>query len=303
MTARKSASKLDLNNKQITNLGEPQNGTDAARKVDVDTAHDNAISRDNHTGTQLSTTISDFDAAVRANRLDQMAAPTNPVGLGGNRLSSVGEPVSASDAATRGYVDSKLSEQVTSRVFKGVARVSSDSPVNIASPGATIDGITMDANDLVLLAGQTTGSQNGFYVYHGAASAMTRADNWDSDEDAKLGSYWVVTEGTHADSFALMTNDAPFVIGTSVLTLVHISATEGATAPYETDLGDGSATSFTCDHNLGTKAVNVVVVRNASPYDEIDVAILRPTANRVVIEPDDVWSAGQFHVTISKARG
>lgn len=35
--------------------------------------------RANHTGTQLASTISDFNTAVRTNRLDQMAAPTAPV--------------------------------------------------------------------------------------------------------------------------------------------------------------------------------------------------------------------------------
>lgn len=303
MTARISASKLDLNNKQAINVGEPENDTDAARKIDVDTAYDDAISRANHTGTQLSSTISDFATAVRANRLDQMATPTNPVGAGGQRLTSVGEPVAGSDAATRAFVESLLSSQVTGRPLKGVARVSASAPVNIAAPGAAIDGITLTADDKVLLSGQTAGSENGYWVYHGPASPMTRAENWDADEDAELGSYWVVTEGTHADSFALMTNDEPFVVGTSVLALVHIAATQGAVAPFEADLGDGSAVSFTCDHNLGTKAVTVAVFRNASPYDEITVAVLRPTVNRVVIEPDDVWSAGQFHVVISKARG
>lgn len=303
MTARLSASKLNLNDKPIINVGEPDNDTDAARKVDVDTAYAAAISRANHTGTQAASTIADFNTAVRANRLDQLAAPANPVGLAGNRLSSVGEPTSGTDAATKAYVDSKLSEQVTGRIFKGVARVSTTTPVDIAAPGATIDGITLDAGDTVLLSGQTTGTENGFWVFHGATSAMTRADNWASSGDADLGSYWVVREGSHGDSFALMTNDAPFVMGTSVLQLVHIAATAGAGGPFEADLGDGAATSFVCDHNLGTKAVTVTVFRNASPYDEIDVAVLRPTTNRVVIEPDDVWSAGQFHVVIAKARG
>jgi hypothetical protein len=62
--------------------------------------------RANHTGTQLALTISDFDASVRTNRLDQMAQPTMPVGFGGQPIQNVAAPVSPTDVATKGYVDS-----------------------------------------------------------------------------------------------------------------------------------------------------------------------------------------------------
>lgn len=51
--------------------------------------------------------ITDFTTAVRTNRLDQMAAPTGSVGMGSQLVTSVATPVNVSDAATKGYVDSK----------------------------------------------------------------------------------------------------------------------------------------------------------------------------------------------------
>jgi hypothetical protein len=51
--------------------------------------------------------ITDFNTTVRTNRLDQMAAPTGSVGMGSQLVTSVATPVNASDAATKGYVDSK----------------------------------------------------------------------------------------------------------------------------------------------------------------------------------------------------
>lgn len=45
----------------------------------VSTASTNDRARANHTGTQTASTISDFNTAVRTNRLDQMANPTGPV--------------------------------------------------------------------------------------------------------------------------------------------------------------------------------------------------------------------------------
>jgi hypothetical protein len=54
-------------------------------------------------------------------------------------------------------------------------RAASMTNVSTSAPGATIDGQTMTAGDRVLLAGQTTASENGLWVWHGSAAALTRA--------------------------------------------------------------------------------------------------------------------------------
>jgi len=50
--------------------------------------------------------ISDFHAAVKTNRLDQMAEPTAAVDLSLEKITNLATPVAATDAATKGYVDS-----------------------------------------------------------------------------------------------------------------------------------------------------------------------------------------------------
>lgn len=300
MTARLAASQLDLNSKKIINVGAPSSANDAARKTDVDTAYTNAISRANHTGTQLASTISNFDTQVRTSRLDQMAAPSNPVAFNAQRATGLADPSSPQDAATKAYVDAQLAGLVSGQTLKGTVRVSVNTNVNIASPGATLDGVTMSTNDVVLLYNQTTGTENGPYVFNGSSTSMTRAANWDSNGEAVLGSYWIVREGSRADTFALMTNDTTFALGTNTLAIAHVSATPAGGIAFEADLGDGSAVSFTCDHNFGTRAVSVSIWRNASPYDEPLVYIAHTSVNRITIEPDDVWSSGQYHVAIGK---
>jgi hypothetical protein len=53
--------------------------------------------------------ISDFDTQVRTSRLDQMAAPTASVALNAQKITGLADPSSATDAATKGYVDSAVS--------------------------------------------------------------------------------------------------------------------------------------------------------------------------------------------------
>jgi microcystin-dependent protein len=54
------------------------------------------------------------------------------------------------------------------------ARCATTGNVNLAAPGATFDGIGPAIGERVLVWQQTTASQNGVYVFQGAAAAMTR---------------------------------------------------------------------------------------------------------------------------------
>ena len=62
------------------------------------------LARANHTGTQAASTISDFNTAVRTNRLDQMAAPTASVALNAQKITGLADPTSAQDAVTLNYI-------------------------------------------------------------------------------------------------------------------------------------------------------------------------------------------------------
>jgi hypothetical protein len=64
--------------------------------------------------TLTSAKISDFDTQVRTSRLDQMAAPTASVALNSQKITGLADPASATDAATKGYVDSAVSALVDS---------------------------------------------------------------------------------------------------------------------------------------------------------------------------------------------
>lgn len=186
------------------------------------------LSRTNHVDTQTASTISDFNTAVRTSRLDQMAAPTADVSLASHKLTNVTDPSSAQDAATKNYVDTSLASVASGSVLKGAVRGAALTNINIASAPSTIDGITPTNGDIFLLTGQTTGSQNGPYVWTAAAAVMNRATNWDTSGEAVLGSYWIVEQGTNADTFAMMTNDTAITLGSTTPTFLFRGAS-GAT--------------------------------------------------------------------------
>ena len=71
------------------------------------------LARANHTGTQTASTVSDFDTQVRTSRLDQMAAPNASVSLNSQKITSLLDPTSAQDAATKTYVDTAAAAGVT----------------------------------------------------------------------------------------------------------------------------------------------------------------------------------------------
>jgi hypothetical protein len=156
--------------------------------------------RANHTGTQTASTISDFNTAVRTNRLDQMAAPTAAVDVNSQKITSLATPTSNADAATKAYVDTKVADLVNS------APSTLDTLGEIAAAieaGGTVyesfvlkSGSTMTGN--LTLAGAPTQNLHAatkLYVDDvagsataAAASAAAAAASYDSFDDRYLGS-------------------------------------------------------------------------------------------------------------------
>jgi len=139
----KPAASLDLNHFSILNLADPANPQDAVTKRYVDNnvaavgsqfltfaiydpgktgivnyavsatllagvSPSYYLNRANHTGTQLASTISNFTGAVQAIPLNTLAPATGPITANGQKLTLVGSPGLATDAANKGYVDSGI---------------------------------------------------------------------------------------------------------------------------------------------------------------------------------------------------
>lgn len=142
------------------------------------------------------------------------------------RIINVASPTLDTDAANKIYVDN-IAQGLT---WKAAARVASTGNVTLATPGATIDGKTLANGDRVLLKDQTTGTENGIYIFNGAASALTRAADADTSSEVTAGMALSIAEGTvNGDKTYVLVTDNPITLGTTSLTFSLMNGGSGVT--------------------------------------------------------------------------
>jgi hypothetical protein len=174
--------------------------------------------RASHTGTQTAATISDFASTVQATRLDQFAAPTAAVGLNGQRVTGLADPVSAQDAATKGYVDAA----VNGTDWKQSVRAATTANITLSGL-QTVDGISLAAGDRVLVKNQASVEDNGLYV--AASGAWVRTADADANVEVTAGLSVMVEEGvTQADTQWRLITDGAIVVGTTGIDFAQIGA-------------------------------------------------------------------------------
>lgn len=198
----------DANNNQLLNLilqilaADP--GAPSAGRIWFNSAASNGVLRYRN---QAGTTIT-------LGPLDVITPPSGDVSLNSQKITNLADPVAGSDAANRTFVEMLVTG------IKGVkdpVRVAVGTNVNIASPGATQDGVTISAGDTnkrVLLRGQTTTTENGIYDWNGAATPMTRSSDANATGEIVDGTAVSVAEGTSAGLLYLQQNAATGAPGT-----------------------------------------------------------------------------------------
>jgi hypothetical protein len=67
---------------------------------------------------------------------------------------------------------------------------------------------------------------------------------------------------------------------------------------YGTNIGDGTSTSITVTHNLGTKDVSVTVFDNSSPYAEVICDVQHTTTNTVTLLFSVAPTSAQYRVAV-----
>jgi hypothetical protein len=176
--------------------------------------------------------------AVGSNEVDATMSPTwtslhtfsGGLDAGGNVIQNIGDPGNEQDAATKSYVDAVE----TGLDPKSSVRAASTQGISLNSAGnGSLDGVSLDDGDRVLLKDQGTGSENGIYKAVNANDQTTwvRADDADEDSEVTSGLFTFVEEGsTHGNQgFVLKTSD-PVNVGSTSLNFVQFSGAGQITA-------------------------------------------------------------------------
>ncbi|PXX48992.1 hypothetical protein [Aquitalea magnusonii] len=272
--------------------------TDAAQLTDgsiqISALATNPLSRANHTGTQLSSTISDLATTVKAYKLSDFAAPSANIPMAGFTLTGLATPTAAGHAAEYSWVQAQI--QASAAGIDNKPSVVALAASNIASLSGlpTVDGVAMTAGQRLLLVGQTAATQNGVYVV--AAGAWTRDVDIITPQ-----AFWLVEQGTtYGGSQWKVSTTGTITLGTTSLSIVQFGAGSAYSAgygltltgasfavnakagggivsdstgvyldaavaarKYAATIGDGSSVSIAVAHGLGTQDITVSI-RDAS---------------------------------------
>jgi hypothetical protein len=140
----------------------------------------------------------------------------------------------------------------------------------------TVDGISLNTSDYVLVKNQTSQFQNGIYTVTNVGSVstnwvLTRATNFDQSSEILQGSYTVVAIGTaNAGTIWIQTAPTPIAVGTDAIQWTEINIAGSGTV---TSISAG--TGITCTPNpistTGTISVSPSAANTLAGYNNSGV--------------------------------
>lgn len=202
---------------------------------------------------------------------DLTGTSAGPIDLNNNLIQNVADPVAGTDAANKQYVDNA----VQGLDSKESVRLKTTANINIASPGSVntdFDGVAPTVGDRILVTEQTTASENGIYIYNGAATPMTRSDDADSDAEVTSNLYTFVSEGNQfSDTGWTLTTNDPITVDTTGLSFTQFNGAGSINA---------GAGLFSVGNTISVGTANAGrIVVNA---DDIDLATTGVSANTYI---------------------
>ena len=194
----------------------------------------------------------------------------NSVAITGGSITGMSAPSGSSDVTTKSYVD----DLVTGLKTRIITRVATTANINLSNAlenGDTLDGITLDTGNKVLVKDQTDATENGIYVVPSSGAASRDSDFNTVAELA--GQLVIVQEGsTNADRIYLCTTDNSGTIGSVNITFSRVtpSFTGTVTSVAVADSGSSeftvSGTPITTSGTitLAVNSINVSKITNAA---------------------------------------
>ena len=174
------------------------------------------------------------------------------------------------------------------------------------SPTALSDWTVVQNNIGVATAGSTDGGTTKGIAGFDSANFTVSTNGWvQLNNQGTSGNYGdaneTVTLAINADGIVTSASEQAIAITASQVTdfcsaVDTCVADNGVTA----NIGDGTATAYQINHNLGTRNVIVSCYRNSSPYDTVMLDVERTTTNQVTLRTTTALASNAVSVIITK---
>jgi hypothetical protein len=197
----------------------------------------------------------------------------------------------------------------------------------------TLDGYSVASTNRLLIKNEATAANNGIYTIDATLKILTRAADFDTPAEIGGGDFVFVENGTTLDNTGWVCVDRATTIGTTPIVFTQFSGagtytagngltlsnnqfsvnagtgitTSGGTTAIDTtvvarkyaaSVGDGSSTSYTVTHNLGTRDVQVTVYDNTTPYAEVVADVQHSTTSTVTVLFSVAPTSNQYRVVV-----
>lgn len=296
------AQNVNMSNKRITNLADPISGSDAATKAYVDAAVQGLdIKQSVRVATTGNITLSGTqtidgvelkvgDRVLVKNQTDPKQNGIYIVQSGAWTRAADCDNVDGTEVTSGLFV---FVEEGTTNAASGWV-LTTPNPITIGTTGLTFvkfsEAGQINAGNGLVKNGNTldvVGTANRIVVN---ADSIDIAPNYAGQ--TSINTLGTVTTGTwQASTIAVAYG------GTGATTAAGARANLGATGKYARDIGDGSATTFTVTHNLGSQDV-VVQVREKATNQVVMCDIEHTDANNVKLYFATAPSTNQYRVVV-----
>lgn len=258
----------------------------------------------------------------------------NGIDMMSTHIDNCPDPLSAQQPATMAYVDARVNGLVMHPDV--VVIIDANNGGNITKTGTqTLDGVALSAGMRVLLTAQTAAAENGPWVVQ--SGAWTRPADFVTGSTPTLGAYFLAYAGTLYRGHAwIMTNTTAVTVDTTALTFQEWTGLSdvtvvapivktgnqlslgtvpvanggtgattptgartnlGATGKFAVSVGNGSLTTITVNHALGTTDVTVQIFA-VSTGAQVFTDVVVVDGNNITVTFATAPSSNQYRVVV-----
>jgi hypothetical protein len=222
---------------------------------------------------------------------------SNNVSITGGAISGLSLPTADTEASSKLYVDNAIAGMRT-RIITKVATTGNVNLTNGLENGDSIDGITLQTGDKILVKSQTDATENGIYICPSSGTA-SRDTNYDTVEEL-AGQMIVVQQGsTNADKIFLCTTDNSGSIGSVDIVFSQVTPANQGTV-QSVAVADAGSSEFTITGspitssgtiNLAVNSINATKIGSGN-VDNTELGYLNGVTSNIQTQLDNSASLG-----------